>query len=183
MLLKTLSDPADAVVLRDLQLLSEISKNSEDDYFSSFMVNLLQLFCTDRRLLESRGNFIIRHLCVNLSAERIYRALADCLEKDEVRGVFFFRRFPLPSTLNLPSFPIPPSRAYMRFSRPLHPGIHHYRPFGCVHLSNNLYILFSLFLQDVEFASIMVQNLNNNLITAPELVDLRKRLRNLETKV
>lgn len=29
----------------------------------------------------------------------------------------------------------------------------------------------------------MVQNLNNNLITAPELADLRKRLRNLETKV
>ena len=36
--------------------------------------------------------------------------------------------------------------------------------------------------QDVEFASIMVQNLNNNLITAPELADLRKRLRTLETR-
>ena len=38
-------------------------------------------------------------------------------------------------------------------------------------------------LQDVDFASIMIQNLNNNLITAPELAELRKRLRNLETKV
>ena len=84
-LLKTLSDPAEAVVTRDLQLLSQISKNSEDGYFTSFMVNLLQLFCTDRRLLETRGNLIIRQLCVNLSAERIYRQLADCLEKDEVR--------------------------------------------------------------------------------------------------
>ncbi|KAI9877244.1 MAG: hypothetical protein M1830_004453 [Pleopsidium flavum] len=82
------------------------------------MVNLLQLFCTDRRLLETRGNLVIRQLCVSLSPERIYRTLADCLEKDE----------------------------------------------------------------DVEFASIMVQNLNNNLITAPELADLRKRLRNLETR-
>ena len=117
-LLKTLSDPAENVVTRDLQLLSQISKNSDDTYFSSFMVNLLQLFATDRRLLETRGNLIIRQLCVNLSPERIYRTLADCLEKDE----------------------------------------------------------------DVEFASIMVQNLNNNLITAPELADLRKRLRNLETK-
>ncbi|KAI9818013.1 MAG: hypothetical protein M1826_001446 [Phylliscum demangeonii] len=117
-LLKTLSDPSEAVVIRDLQLLSQISKNSDDDYFASFMVNLLQLFSTDRRLLELRGNLIIRQLCVSLSAERIYRALADCLEKDE----------------------------------------------------------------DVEFASIMVQNLNNNLITAPELADLRKRLKNLETK-
>ncbi|KAK0516940.1 hypothetical protein JMJ35_000095 [Cladonia borealis] len=117
-LLKTLSDPSDAVVTRDLQLLSQISKNSEEGYFTSFMVNLLQLFGTDKKLLENRGNLIIRQLCVSLSAERIYRTLADCLEKDE----------------------------------------------------------------DVEFASIMVQNLNNNLITAPELAELRKRLRNLETK-
>ncbi|KAK1766407.1 ARM repeat-containing protein [Phialemonium atrogriseum] len=117
-LLKTLSDPAEAVVTKDLQLLSQISRNSEDDYFTNFMVNLLQLFATDRKLLETRGNLIIRQLCVSLSAERIYRTLADCIEKEE----------------------------------------------------------------DVEFASIMVQNLNNNLITAPELSELRKRLRNLETK-
>ena len=117
-LLKTLSDPAEAVVTRDLQLLSQISKNSEDSYFTSFMVNLLQLFSTDRKLLEVRGNLIIRQLCMNLMPERIYRTLANCLEKDE----------------------------------------------------------------DIEFASIMVQNLNNNLITAPELADLRKRLRNLESK-
>ena len=117
-LLKTLSDPAEAVVTLDLQLLSQISRKSEDDYFSNFMVNLLQLFSTDRKLLEMRGNLIIRQLCVSLSPERIYRTLANCIEKEE----------------------------------------------------------------DVEFASIMVQNLNNNLLTAPELADLRKRLRNLETK-
>ncbi|KAL8952497.1 MAG: hypothetical protein Q9222_001600 [Ikaeria aurantiellina] len=117
-LLKTLSDPAEAVVTRDLQLLSQISKNSDDGYFNLFMTNLLQLFSTDRKLLETRCNLIIRQLCVSLSAERIYRTLADCLEKDE----------------------------------------------------------------DLEFASIMVQNLNNNLITAPELAELRKRLRNLETR-
>lgn len=117
-LLKTLSDPSEQVVTRDLQLLSQISHNSEDDYFASFMHSLLSLFSTDRRLLETRGNLIIRHLCVNLSPERIYRTLADILEKDE----------------------------------------------------------------DVEFASIMVQNLNNNLITAPELAGLRLRLRSLDTK-
>ena len=118
-LLKTLSDPSDAVVTRDLLLLSQISLHSDDTYFTSFMVNLLKLFCTDRRLLETRGNLIIRQLCLTLSAERIYRTMADCLAKDE----------------------------------------------------------------DVEFASIMVQNLNNNLITAPELADLRRRLRNLDNRV
>ncbi|PTU18120.1 hypothetical protein P175DRAFT_0464714 [Aspergillus ochraceoroseus IBT 24754] len=117
-LLKTLSDPAEAVVTKDLQLLSQISRNSEDSYFKSFMVNLLQLFSTDRNLLEVRGNLIIRQLCMNLSPERIYRTLADCLEKEE----------------------------------------------------------------DIEFASIMVQNLNNNLITAPELSELRKRLRNVDSR-
>ncbi|TGZ85598.1 ARM repeat-containing protein [Ascodesmis nigricans] len=117
-LLQTLSDPSEQVVTRDLQLLSQISHNSEDDYFASFMHSLLSLFSTDRRLLETRGNLIIRHLCVNLNPERIFRTMADILEKDE----------------------------------------------------------------DVEFASIMVLQLNNNLITAPELVDLRKRLRSLETK-
>jgi vacuole morphology and inheritance protein 14 len=105
-------------VTRDLLLLSQISLNSDDTYFTSFMVNLLKLFCTDRRLLETRGNLIIRQLCLTLSAEKIYRTMADCLVKDE----------------------------------------------------------------DVEFASIMVQNLNNNLITAPELADLRRRLRNLDNK-
>jgi vacuole morphology and inheritance protein 14 len=83
-LLKTLSDPAEAVVTKDLQLLSQISRNSEDGYFTSFMINLLQLFSTDRKLLEVRGNLIIRQLCMNLSPERIYRTLADCLEKEEV---------------------------------------------------------------------------------------------------
>ncbi|KJZ70411.1 hypothetical protein HIM_10215 [Hirsutella minnesotensis 3608] len=117
-LLKTLSDPSDAVVTKDLQLLSQISRNSEDDYFANFMINLLQLFSTDRKLLETRGNLIIRQLCISLSPERIYRTLAECIEKEE----------------------------------------------------------------DVEFASIMVQNLNNNLITAPQLGEVRKRLRNLETK-
>ena len=117
-LLKTLSDPAETVVTRDLQLLSQISKNSEDGYFASFMIALLQLFSTDRKLLEIRGNLIIRQLCINLQPERIYRTLAEILSNDE----------------------------------------------------------------DIEFASIMVQNLNNNLITAPELAELRKRLRSLQSE-
>ena len=120
-LLKTLSDPADAVVTRDLLLLSQISKSSDDSFFSSFMINLLKLFSSNRRLLETRGNLIIRQLCLSLSAEKIYRTMADCLERDESG-------------------------------------------------------------EDIDFAAIMVQMLNNNLLTAPELADLRKRLRNLDTR-
>lgn len=83
-LLKTLSDPAEEVIKRDLRLLAQISSSSDETYFTAFMVNLLELFSTDRRLLETRGSLIIRQLCVNLNAERIYRTLSEILEKEEV---------------------------------------------------------------------------------------------------
>ncbi|KAM0749868.1 ARM repeat-containing protein [Meredithblackwellia eburnea MCA 4105] len=118
LLLKMLSDPSDKVLRNDLQLLAQISSSSEDEYFPSFMMSLLSLFSTDRRLLETRGSLIIRQLCSSLNTERIYRTFAEILEKDE----------------------------------------------------------------DLEFASIMVQNLNLIMITSPELADFRKRLRTLESK-
>ncbi|KAI9332131.1 vacuolar protein 14 C-terminal Fig4p binding-domain-containing protein [Zopfochytrium polystomum] len=117
-LLKTLSDPSEEVVRRDLQLLAQISHYSDEEYFMKFIVNLLSLFSSDRRILESRGALIIRQLCLSLNAERIYRAFAEILERDE----------------------------------------------------------------DLEFASSMVQNLNIILITAPELSDVRRRLKNLDSR-
>lgn len=79
-LLKTLSDSSEAVVKKDLELLAQISKN--DDYFSQLMANLLALFSSDRNLLEQRGSLIIRQLSLSLNAERIYRTLAELLEKE-----------------------------------------------------------------------------------------------------
>lgn len=117
-LLKALSDSSEEVIHRDLQLLSEISLESDDDNFSLFMLDLLKLFKKDQKLLETRGNFILRQLCVSLDSKRIYQTLSKVLEKEE----------------------------------------------------------------DVTFISIIVQILNNNLITAPELASLRKQLRNLEDK-
>ncbi|KAL8280512.1 hypothetical protein RQP46_007160 [Phenoliferia psychrophenolica] len=118
LLLKMLSDSSEKVLRYDLQLLAQISSSSEDEYFPSFMMSLLSLFSTDRRLLETRGSLIIRQLCLSLNTERIYRTFAEILEKDE----------------------------------------------------------------DLEFASIMVQNLNLIMITSPEIADFRKRLRTLESK-
>ena len=51
------------------------------------MNNLLELFSTDRGLLDSRGILIIRQLCLNLNTERIYRTFAEILEKEEVRPI------------------------------------------------------------------------------------------------
>lgn len=82
-LLKTLSDTSEEVIKHDLQLLAQISSSSEESYFKLFMMNLLELFSTDRKLLETRGSLIIRQLCLNLNTERIYRTFAEILEKEE----------------------------------------------------------------------------------------------------
>ncbi|PFH51323.1 hypothetical protein AMATHDRAFT_75047 [Amanita thiersii Skay4041] len=82
-LLKTLSDTSEEVIKYDLQLLAQISSYSEETYFRAFMINLLELFSTDRRLLDQRGSLIIRQLCLNLNTEKIYRTFAEILEKEE----------------------------------------------------------------------------------------------------
>ncbi|KAI0223142.1 hypothetical protein L0F63_005491 [Massospora cicadina] len=121
-LLRVLSDPSEEVVKRDLQLLAQISTHADDSkpgpHFVSFMVDLLSLFSTDRRLLEHRGALIVRQLCVSLHSETIYRSLASILESDK----------------------------------------------------------------DLEFAQMMVQHLNLLLITAPELQDLRRKLKRLNSR-
>ena len=103
------------------------------------MMNLLELFSTDRKLLETRGSLIIRQLCLNLNPDRIYRTFAEILEKEDVRvDLAFLRR------------------------------------------ANGMADFIG---QDLEFASVIVQNLNMILITSPELTDFRKRLKSLETRV
>ncbi|AOA60614.1 PtdIns(3,5)P(2) sythesis regulation factor [Komagataella phaffii CBS 7435] len=111
-LLRAMSDPSEKVIDKVLQLLANIANRGNDKYFESFMIDLLQLFKSDRLLLESRGNFILRTLCISLNPEMIYSSLAKVLENEP----------------------------------------------------------------DLGFISIMVQMLNNNLITAPELTKLRHNL-------
>ncbi|XP_054714365.1 protein VAC14 homolog [Uloborus diversus] len=106
-LLQTLSDPADEVVLLDLEVLAEISKSAAgqnhvcnieniasiclmkeiklkppsnmNSYFASFMVSLLHLFNSNSQLFESKCSFIIRQLCILLNAEDIYLTLSEIL--------------------------------------------------------------------------------------------------------
>ncbi|KAL6256455.1 hypothetical protein P5V15_012568 [Pogonomyrmex californicus] len=95
-LMKSLSDTSDEVVQQTLVVMAEIisSKSPEavttdpnakmqNKYFTKFIVNLLRLFSTDRHLLEDRGAFIIRELCVLLSAEDIYKTLAKILQEEQ----------------------------------------------------------------------------------------------------
>ena len=111
-LLRTLSDPSDTVVLLDLQVLSRISlakpndsnsqtetkndsiirqgadgsKCDNDDEEAQFQLVLnaiLNLFAQDRELLETRGSLIIRKLCVLLNAKAVYIRMADTLSSYE----------------------------------------------------------------------------------------------------
>ncbi|XP_049788046.1 protein VAC14 homolog [Schistocerca cancellata] len=103
-LLRTLSDASDEVVKQDLEVLAgvislsrsektgesgNVPKNSSDTthlhkpYFSKFLVNLLKLFNGDRHLLEDRGPFIIRQLCVSLNSEDVYRTLSEIIQHED----------------------------------------------------------------------------------------------------
>nr|XP_033799245.1 protein VAC14 homolog isoform X2 [Geotrypetes seraphini] len=165
-LLKTLSDESDEVILKDLEVLAEIAsspagqteglglcdspdmkleqpelqvpvaskstylnptnmKGTEcspstptmNSYFYKFMINLLRRFSSERKLLELRGAFIIRQLCLLLNAENIFHSMADILLREE----------------------------------------------------------------DLKFASTMVQTLNTILLTSSELFQLRNQLKDLKS--
>lgn len=87
-LMKALSDSSEEVVQHNLVVMSELigpksSNTAQNKYFTKFMVNLLRLFSQDRHLLEDRGAFIIRELCVLLNPEQIFRVLAEILREEE----------------------------------------------------------------------------------------------------
>jgi len=89
-LLKTLSDHSDEVVILDLDVLAKISSYRTDPdqrstsiHFKQFITSLLKLFSADRNLLETKGSFIIRQLCVLLKAEDIYKSFSELLVHEE----------------------------------------------------------------------------------------------------
>ncbi|XP_054278723.1 protein VAC14 homolog isoform X2 [Macrosteles quadrilineatus] len=98
-LLKVLSDSSDEVVQNDLEVLAEVmsrhptdnklaedhgeSKQLMNPYFTKFITSLLKQFSCDKHLLEDRGSFIIRQLCVLLNSKDIYLTLAQILMTEE----------------------------------------------------------------------------------------------------
>ena len=93
-LLRTLSDHSDAVVLLNLQVLSRISlaqrsdkgtatDETEEIQFQLVLNAILNLFAQDRQLLETRGSLIIRKLCVLLNAKSVYIRMAETLSSYE----------------------------------------------------------------------------------------------------
>lgn len=95
-LLKSSTDSSNEVILKVLQLLSQISESNQD-FFKSFMVKLIQFFEADgtensidklnnrggvyqqAALPRSKIEFIIRKLCLTLSSEKIYKTVSEVL--------------------------------------------------------------------------------------------------------
>ncbi|XP_055332523.1 protein VAC14 homolog isoform X2 [Paramacrobiotus metropolitanus] len=92
-LLVAIQDTSDEVILATLEVFAELSsvcdqlqvmyKSSENQpeisYFRRFIGELLRIFKGDRSMLEERGHFMIRQLCLLLSAQDIYEVIAEIL--------------------------------------------------------------------------------------------------------
>ncbi|KAF4520334.1 hypothetical protein B566_EDAN004394 [Ephemera danica] len=85
-LIGALSDPSDEVVRHAITVLASLSGPScpgGPAFFLRFMKALLQLVHAEKHILEERGPFILRQLCVLLNAEGIYRTLAEILMAEQ----------------------------------------------------------------------------------------------------
>ena len=95
-LLQTLLDPSQEVAVLDLEVLAHVLSQSDNtetlttsSSFKNFMLALINLFKSNPVLLEERGSFIIRQLCVFMNAEDIYRSLSHILlSHDDLRFAY-----------------------------------------------------------------------------------------------
>ncbi|EED96467.1 predicted protein, partial [Thalassiosira pseudonana CCMP1335] len=88
-LLKTLSDASDDVVLLTLQeehkdshdtIHCGLLRGKKDEKHFKLVINaILGLFASDRMLLENRGSLVVRKFCVLLDAESVYILMAEVL--------------------------------------------------------------------------------------------------------
>lgn len=89
-LLKLLKDLNENVINLNLNLISDILKNLNDENFKIFIYNLLELFKNDLNFLEKRGDFIIKKLCLNLNSVFFFKNLSIVLA-DENEFDFNFK--------------------------------------------------------------------------------------------
>ena len=79
-LLRSLTTDSESVVKRVLELLTEMSRF--EPYFIELILELLTLFANDITLLDNRGSLILRQLCSHMNSERIFKLVAETLEKE-----------------------------------------------------------------------------------------------------
>ncbi|ODQ76995.1 hypothetical protein BABINDRAFT_10530 [Babjeviella inositovora NRRL Y-12698] len=78
-LLRSLIDSSPDVIVKILQLLSQISEGDEQ-FFGEFIADLIALFKNDRLSLSNdKYEFILRKLCQSLDSDKIYQTIAEGL--------------------------------------------------------------------------------------------------------
>lgn len=102
-LLRASIDASNEVILKVLQLLSEIAETNQE-FFKDFMIKLVKFLenegmdekssqqrtgSQNQSLSRNRIEFIIRRLCVSLSSEKIYKTLSEVLISYEGRNLDF----------------------------------------------------------------------------------------------
>ncbi|KAL6947048.1 hypothetical protein ACO0QE_001906 [Hanseniaspora vineae] len=91
-LLQSMSDEDNRVISKSLALLSCICANGKNDsYFSNFVYKVLDLLKKDIDILKTRASFILRQLCLQLGAERIYKITSLTLDKWDKSDMTFIQ--------------------------------------------------------------------------------------------
>lgn len=91
-LLQSMSDQDNRVISKSLTLLSCICANGKNDsYFSNFVFKVLDLLKKDIDILKTRASFILRQLCLQLGAERIYKITSLTLDKWDKSDMTFIQ--------------------------------------------------------------------------------------------
>lgn len=86
-LIKTLVDPEEEVTILDLEVLANVTTSNGDvtassnEFFKKFINELVNLFYTNSNLLDDRGSFIIRQLCLQTNSKDIYISFSDILQQ------------------------------------------------------------------------------------------------------
>ena len=96
-LLKSLLDESIVAVLLNLKVLTRISLQKHE--IALVLNNILALFSTDWRLLETRGSLIVRKLCVLSNAKSVYIQMAGILGRSKKHSLEFIST--MMQTLNL----------------------------------------------------------------------------------
>ncbi|KAJ2121407.1 hypothetical protein IW147_004294 [Coemansia sp. RSA 720] len=186
-LLKMLGDSSEHVVKLDLELFAQISVYSqggaytgavpayevdvrEMPYLARFLGSLLQMFATDRALLETRGALMVRQLCVVLDPQLVF-----CL----FSRLLLLPRFSVDFAGVGESWGEAPVRSelyedYEDEDEGDSDGEIEITPKAAGEGNG---------LADLEFISVMVQHLSWILVTAPETETLRLTLRRYSSAV
>lgn len=156
-LLLPLNDPSDEVVASGLKLIALIYEDAPPAEFKILGKTLLNAFKADRLLFTNRGKLVLLQLCILLSPVRIFEVISGLCDEA-------LRKSSIPEQKETSDGK---STAGFMPTSPAAPG----HVGSVTPLQGN----------DSEFYLLVIQNLNNILLTATDLQDFRAQLTQLHT--